>query len=118
MSCHWDVYCADCEESTHMDDTNHKEELCAWLAANAKRLREFASLFRTSPWSEAELKLDFTHIPLSFFEKHGDHRVFAQDEYGEFSGKCGVRFKCLGGCGHTSYCALPNGHGGEHGAKP
>lgn len=118
MSCSWDVYCVDCNENTYLENSNHREDFCTWLVANAVTLQSMVAMFRTSPWSDAELKLDYIRVPLDFFEKHGGHRLLAQDEYGAFSGKCGVRFKCPGGCGHASPCALPKDHEGDHGATP
>jgi hypothetical protein len=110
MSTDWDVHCLDCDDSLGLDGTKNSVLV---LIGDAPSLVELYETISSLPDLDIETRVYGRQIALSWFGKHGKHRLIAKDEYGHLDDECGARFKC-GHCDVDSYCKRARGHGGEH----
>lgn len=105
MSCDWDVFCVDCQESLGIDNANHRDELMRWLVLQRDVIAAIPG------WLSVEY--DDYRIDTQWFAKHAGHRLSPRDEYGYLDTQCRDDSICAH-CGHRGHCLLEDGHEGEH----
>ena len=110
MSTDWDVYCLDCDDSLGLDGTKKAVSI---LIDDGPALSQLFESFGRLSSLDIEVSVYGRPIVLSWFGKHGKHRLIAKDEYGHLDDECGARFKC-GHCFVDSYCKRARGHDGDH----
>lgn len=113
MSCRWDAYCLDCQESAGLENGwNHASDDVLALCKHA----HFLAQIRPRLGGNFELMRWSSEVPLDWFAKHAQHRLVPRDEYGRCLDECGASFACAG-CGHRERCHRKTGHDGDHGKE-
>ena len=112
MSCHWGVYCIDCDKVAGIR-VNHGEELCQQLVHDAAHIAALARAVEQVPCLDVNVMSTWgSDVDVEWFLEHEGHRLAARNEYGEFAGACSKRVDCLT-CGASHSCTLPVGHEGS-----
>lgn len=83
LSRKWDVWCVDCGVASGLEDANHEERLITQIANLGMSLKHFAASMKKTEM--VDLTIEGRTIPMRFFELHGEHRLMARDEFGEWS---------------------------------
>jgi hypothetical protein len=111
MSCDWNIFCLDCEETERFNDANHQVDLMRDIIKAAPGIAALAPYWKYLKNHDVELNTHYGHINVEFFAKHATHRLVPRSEYGEIDGTCAKDVRCP--CKRNHYCVLPKEHAGD-----
>jgi hypothetical protein len=120
MSCDWDVMCLDCNSHHGFSDANHQSDLMADLAKLGSELAKLGPILNhlSKVTNQVLVQIGYSSYTLDYkwFEKHGNHRLVAVDEYGGCLDECGEWFRC-NHCETQQRCKRSPYHDGPHREK-
>lgn len=120
MSCHYDVYCLDCDDNLGIQDANHRNKEMHALIKLAPAIVAFKRVMdrEEDAFQDSGLEIEVTilwgkRLDLKWFVQHEGHALMVRDEYGHLHDECGAYFNCEA-CNHRERCQRPARHDGPH----
>jgi hypothetical protein len=106
MSNVWYLVCLDCKEDSGLS-INHGDSALVDLW---EKRHDILRLFTPIPGIDVEVKANGLDVPIWFLQKHKDHRVRPQNEYGQVLGECHKSITCTTCGGTAQRCKLDSDH--------